>query len=308
MAVLAIDLGGTRMRLALVREPGAPPDRVIRLATRPEEGFDRVLDRIAAAAHEVLRGEPLARVGIAAPGPLDPRRGVLLRPPNLPSWPAEAPIGDALSARLGVPVVVDNDANLAALGEWQAGAGRGVESLVYFTISTGIGGGLILGGALHHGVHGYAGELGHMVIQADGPPCACGSRGCLETLASGTAIARIVRERLAGGEPSRLPPTATAEDVFAAASAGDTLAASVIEAAMWQLGVGVVNALHLFDPAIVVLGGGVTNAGRLVFDPVKRAVARLAMPAFRQTPVVRAALGDDAGLYGAAALAFDQSR
>jgi glucokinase len=304
MSVLAIDLGGTRLRLALFRERGAPPVRVARLPTRPEEGFERVLDRIATAARELLGGEPIAGAGLAAPGPLDPRSGVLLRPPNLRGWPAEAPIGAALSERLGAPVIVDNDANLAALGEWQAGAGRGVDDLVYFTVSTGIGGGIIVGGRLLRGVHGYAGELGHLLIEADGPPCLCGGRGCLETLASGTAIARLARERLAAGEPSRLTPDATAADVFAAAAAGDRLAAAVVERAMWRLGMGVVNALHLFDPALVILGGGVTNAGRLVFDPVERAVVRLAMPAFRQTPVVRAALGDDAGLYGAAALAF----
>lgn len=304
MTVLAIDLGGTRLRLALFRERGAPPVRVARLATRPEEGFERVLDRIATAARELLGGEPMTRAALAAPGPLDPRSGVLLRPPNLRGWPAEAPIGAALSERLGAPVVVDNDANVAALGEWRASAGRGVDDLVYFTVSTGIGGGIIVGGRLLHGVHGYAGELGHLMIEADGPPCLCGGRGCLETLASGTAIARLARERLAAGEPSRLTPDATAADVFAAAAAGDRLAASVVERAMWRLGIGVVNALHLFDPALVILGGGVTNAGRLVFDPVERAVARLAMPAFRQTPVVRAALGDDAGLYGAAVLAF----
>lgn len=304
MTVLAIDLGGTRLRLALFRERGAPPVRVARLATRPEEGFERVLDRIATAARELLGGEPMTRAALAAPGPLDPRSGVLLRPPNLRGWPAEAPIGAALSERLGAPVVVDNDANVAALGEWRAGAGRGVDDLVYFTVSTGIGGGIIVGGRLLHGVHGYAGELGHLMIEADGPPCLCGGRGCLETLASGTAIARLARERLAAGEPSRLTPEATAADVFAAAAAGDRLAAAVVERAMWRLGIGVVNALHLFDPAVVILGGGVTNAGRLVFDPVERAVARLAMPAFRQTPVVRAALGDDAGLYGAAVLAF----
>lgn len=304
MTVLAIDLGGTRLRLALFRERGAPPVRVARLATRPEEGFERVLDRIATAARELLGGESMTRAALAAPGPLDPRSGVLLRPPNLRGWPAEAPIGAALSERLGAPVVVDNDANVAALGEWRAGAGRGVDDLVYFTVSTGIGGGIIVGGRLLHGVHGYAGELGHLMIEADGPPCSCGGRGCLEALASGTAIARLARERLAAGEPSRLTPDATAADVFAAAAAGDRLAASVVERAMWRLGIGVVNALHLFDPALVILGGGVTNAGRLVFDPVERAVARLAMPAFRQTPVVRAALGDDAGLYGAAVLAF----
>jgi glucokinase len=306
MAVLAIDLGGTRLRVAFVRAPGVPPERVTRLATRPEEGFPNVLDRMIAAAHEVLAGEPIERVGVAAPGPLDPRRGVMLRPPNFPRWPAETPLADALAGRLGVPVVVDNDANVAALGEWQAGAGRGVDNLVYFTVSTGVGGGVIVGGAILHGAHGYAGELGHLVVQADGPACGCGGRGCLEALASGTAIARQADERLRAGEPSVLRPGATAVDVFAAARAGDRLAAAVVARAMDWLGVGVVNALHLFDPAMVILGGGVTNAGRLVLDPVTRVVAERAMPPFRQTPIVEAGLGDDAGIYGAAALAFGE--
>lgn len=278
---------------------------MVRVPTEP--GFERSLEQIAAAATAVAGDDPPDRAGVAAPGPLDPRRGLVLRPPNMVGWPAEAPLGARLARFLGMPVAVDNDANVAALGEQRAGAGRGVENLVYFTVSTGIGGGVILGGKLLHGAHGYAGELGHQVLVADGPPCGCGGRGCLEALASGSSIARIARSRIDVGERSVLAGAGplTATEVFAAASQGDALARSVVETAMGQLGLGVVNALHLFDPALVIVGGGLTNTGDQLFGPVRRVVQTQAMPAFRETPIVRAALGDDAGLYGAAYLAWE---
>ncbi|GIW09363.1 MAG: hypothetical protein KatS3mg061_0420 [Dehalococcoidia bacterium] len=177
---------------------------------------------------------------------------MLLRLPNLPQWPEALPLAELLAERLGAPTRVDNDANLAALGEHRFGAGRGVDHLVYLTVSTGIGGGIISGGRLLHGVHGFAGEVGHQVILPDGPPCGCGGRGCLEVLASGTAIVR--RAQAAGLPADRLAEEGAAA-VFAAAAAGDPRAQEVIAGATRALGLGVVNLLHVFDPALVVLGG-----------------------------------------------------
>ncbi|MCL6647672.1 MAG: ROK family protein [Chloroflexi bacterium] len=300
--LLAMDLGGTWCRVACFERLGERLRAVRRLPTRPERGFFPLLEELVAASRALLGGMVPTGVGVAAPGPLDPKRGVLLRLPNLPQWPEALPLAELLAERLGAPTRVDNDANLAALGEHRFGAGRGVDHLVYLTVSTGIGGGIISGGRLLHGVHGFAGEVGHQVILPDGPPCGCGGRGCLEVLASGTAIVR--RAQAAGLPADRLAEEGAAA-VFAAAAAGDPRAQEVIAGATRALGLGVVNLLHVFDPALVVLGGGVTQAGEALFGPVRAVVASLAMPGFRETPILPAALGDEAGLYGAAVVAAE---
>jgi glucokinase len=201
-----------------------------------------------------------------------------------------------------------NDANAAALGEFHAGAGVGTRNLVYLTVSTGIGGGVILEGSLMQGSSGSAAEIGHHTVDRHGPPCPCGSIGCLEALASGPSIALRFRQRLAEeGQRSfagRSLEQLTAADVSRAAAAGNTLAAAVWEDSMQALGFGVVNCIHIFNPDVIVLGGGVTQAGRQLFDPVMRIVDRYALPEPRAAVrIVPAALGEDAGLTGVAALA-----
>jgi glucokinase len=242
------------------------------------------------------------------PGPVNPWTGVIASAPNLPGW-RDVPFKEIVEAALGLPAHVGNDANLAALGEHSYGAGRGDDDMIYLTVSTGIGGGIIADGRLVLGTAGLAGEPGHMTILPDGPPCNCGNTGCLEVLASGTAIGREARRRLAAGEASALAgqpiETVDAEDVVRAARAGDRLAAEVFGEAMGYLGVGVANLVHLFNPRAIIIGGGVSNAGDLLFHPVREAVRRRCMAAFRQDiRIIRAKLGDDVGLLGAAALAF----
>jgi glucokinase len=247
------------------------------------------------------------RLSVSTPGPLDPHTGVVHSPPNLPGW-GTLPFAALLEEALGLPTNLINDANAACLGEFHAGSGRGHRNLVYFTISTGIGGGVIVDGRLAEGSTGMAGELGHMTIDRLGPICNCGNVGCLETLASGTAIARRFQEALEAGEKSIVSEwighaSATARDVARGAEMGDPLASAVFTDAAECIGIGVVNCIHIFNPDIVALGGGVTHA-RGLLEIVERVVDRFAMPIPRRAVrVVAAELQGDQGLIGAAAAA-----
>ena len=308
---IVVDLGGTRVRAALAGSD-------LHLHERREEstfhrrGAPGVLDQIVRLADEALAGASrswcdIGYLAVASPGPLDPETGVVYHPPNLSGW-GEVPLGPELTGRTGVPVVLINDANAAALGEFHAGAGRGTRNLVYLTISTGIGGGVIVDGSLLEGSSGSAGEIGHHTVERHGPPCPCGSIGCLEAISSGPSIALRFRQRLDAGERSTLAAKAgegiTAADVARAAAQGDDLAADVWQDSMQALGFGVVNCIHIFNPDVIILGGGVTRAGRQVFDPVLEIVDRYALPVPRAAVrIVPAALGEDAGLVGAAAAA-----
>lgn len=312
--VVGIDLGGTRFRVALFDLAGKIVRRQSWL-TEPASGPMRVIERLASATREVCTPEGLARiagVGLGSPGPLDPWSGIILETPNMPGWD-HIPLASLMSQYLGVPAYIGNDANLAALGEFFGGAGKGLRNLVYFTVSTGIGSGIIINGRLLLGAHGLAGELGHTTILPDGPLCGCGNFGCLEALASGTAIGRDARARLAAGEVSELRELVgdqidkvDAQAVAGAALSGDPLSLSVFGSAARYLGIGVVNALHAFDPEILVIGGGVSRAGDLLFGPVRKVINERAMAPYRNTPVVPAALGDDAGLVGAAVLVLTE--
>jgi glucokinase len=249
---------------------------------------------------------------MASPGPLDPLTGVILATPNIPEW-VNFPITERLSAHFGVPAYLDNDANLAALGEWKFGAARGHHDVLYLTISTGIGGGVIINDRVLHGYHGLAAELGHVVVLANGPTCSCGFKGHLEALAAGPAIVRYVCEQLEAGVQSELSrvPVLNAFEVAEAAKRGDTLARSAYQRAGEYLGIGVASFLHTFDPSIVIFGGGVSRSGPLLFEPFE---ASLRMHVFNphyleNLVITTAALGDDAGLLGALALAqMKQSR
>ncbi len=303
---VAVDMGGTRFRVALADASGKLSYRKSHL-TRAHEGKEAVISRLTQAVRETMdhhTREQILAVGFAAPGPLDPRTGVIFTPPNLPGW-QDVPLKALLEEQLNLPVYLGNDANLAALGEHHFGAGRGMDNLIYMTVSTGVGGGIIADGRLLLGQDGLAGEVGHMSV-AEGPRCKCGNYGCLEMLASGLAIARIAGERMEAGEKSSIPTFArgriTAEAVEAAARAGDALARSVLHGAATHLGVGIVNLVHLFNPQAIIIGGGVSQAGEQIFGPVRRIVAERAMPNFRKVQIIPAALGDDVGLYGAVAL------
>ena len=309
--VVAVDLGGTNIRAAIFPTAEAKPTAVARAPTLATEGPEAVIDRIIAAIQEVASGiEGGMRIGLGAPGPLDPKRGLVIEAPNLPGW-VNIPLRDRLEQHFECPVALGNDANLAGLGEWRHGAGRGAHNLLYLTLSTGIGGGVIVDNRLLVGAHGLAAELGHMTVRPDGPLCGCGQRGHLEAVASGPAIARRARERLAAGEASALRAVAdwdrdlTAEDVGRAALAGDPLAIAVVAEAGAAIGMHLANLLHVFNPEVIVLGGGVSQIGAPLFGPIEQALRETVMhPAYLEgLRLERAALGDDAGLIGAMVLA-----
>lgn len=316
--VLAVDIGGTKILTALVSSAGDV--RARRLVETPNRGVEAVLDVIASSTAKVLaesgmRTEQILAVGVDAPGPLDPREGVVFEAPNLVGW-RNVPLGRLLAEHLGLPVFVEHDATAAALGEWWIGAGRGAHDLIYLTVSTGIGGGIIIDDRLVHGVSGTAGEVGHMTIDVDGPACPCGrSTGCLEVLASGTAIARMAREAVAAGRHTTVlamaggdPQALGAHHVASGARADDPVAVEIFTRAATYLGVGVANLLNLLNPERVIIGGGVSKAGDLLFEPVRRvATARAFERPGHDVEILPAALGDDVGAVGAAAIALQRS-
>lgn len=313
-AFIAVDVGGTQIRAALCDASGAIHRRAADL-TAPHEGADAVMNRIEQCIRRVWPADGAVRaIGVVAPGPLDPWRGVVWQAPNIPCW-RDYPLQDVIQQRMGAPTLLGNDANAAALAEQRFGAGRGQAHLVYVTVSTGVGGGVIVNGQLLLGAHGLAGEIGHIKVEPNGPPCGCGDRGCLESLASGPSIARRARQRIAAGESSRVlelvhgdAAAITAQVVNQAAQAGDALAIDVFRQAGVYLGLGLVTLLHLFDPGIVVVGGSVSKAGDLLFGPARKVVRQRSMSErfWRDTPIVTAALGDDVGLLGALALVLSR--
>jgi glucokinase len=309
--IIAVDLGGTQVRAALCDTSGHILNRTSQPANAAE-GPDAVFARIAASVRQVAVAGARA-IGVSAPGPLDPWRGVILESPNLPGM-IDFPMKARLEQEFHLPAFVGNDANLAALGEHRYGAGRGVSHMIYMTISTGIGGGIIADNKLFLGWRGLAGEVGHQTLDVHGPPCNCGGIGCLEVLAAGPAIARDAREAIRAGRDSAVRAAVngdldeiTTAVVVQAARAGDVLAREILERAGFYIGLGIVNLLHNFDTQLFVLGGGVAiHAWDFLYPQMVAALEKRAFPSMSKgVRVVQAQLGDDAGLLGAAALASD---
>jgi glucokinase len=308
---LTVDLGGTRIRAARCRADGTIEARTEQF-TRAEDGAHAVVERIAESLREVwpAKGKVIS-IGVVAPGPVDPFTGVIFLAPNIPGF-VNLPLRDWLQAIFKVPVIIGNDANLAGLAEWRYGAARGHGHMVYLTVSTGIGGGVIMNGHLLVGSRGLAGELGHVKVDYHGSPCQCGSVGCIEAIASGTGLVRQVRARLDAGEQSQITAIVAddldainVEAIARAAEQGDALANAVLDDAFYALGMAVVSFLHCYNPSIVVIGGGVSNLGERMFNPVRATVERHVMDPAYVCPIVPAQLSGDVGLLGALALALD---
>ncbi len=302
---IAIDIGGTRLRAARFAPEDSTPREIRKVNTRqpgrsPEEALFALVESIWPQEDSV------SAIAAACPGPVNRQRGILHTAPNIPEW-QEYRLAERLQTRFGVPAAIDNDANLAALGEWRFGAGRGHHDILYLTVSTGIGGGIIVEDRLLHGAHGLAGELGHLTILPDGPRCGCGQRGHLEAVASGTAIAREARAALEAGIPSKmsLSPPPTARDIARAAAEGDSLARQVLSRAGAYLGVALADYLHVFNPTCLIIGGGVSHSGDALLRPLREALRTHVMsPRYLDDlTVCTAALGDNAGLLGALVLA-----
>lgn len=304
--LVGIDLGGTNIQGAAAS--GGEILRRGKIATRTSLGPDTILADIADFALELAQGKEIAALGLGVPGLLDLEEGICLFSGNL-RWQG-VPITRPLSDKLGVPVVIDNDVRVAALGELSRGEAKGCKDFIYLTVGTGIGSGIFLDGRLLRGPRWSAGEVGHMVLDPQGPHCTCGSRGCLEALASATAIAREGRAAAGANSASLLntlagsPEEIDASLVFKATAAGDQAAAQVVDTAMTWLGIGVANLVNIFNPRLVVIGGGVSLAGEQLLSPVRAQVQRYSMPVQRETvTITTSALDDIAGVAGALELA-----
>jgi len=307
---LAFDLGGTELRAALIDDTGGLLS-FSSLSTNATGGPAAVIRQIERLAETVLAETPGLSpigIGIGAPGPLDPDAGVVIAAPTLVGW-HEVPLAEILQNHFRLPVRLENDANAAALGEWRYGAGRGAGSMVFVTVSTGIGGGVIADGRILHGRRGLAAEIGHMTITSEGERCFCGAVGCFEAVASGTALGRRATARTRPLDGSLLRKLAadaevTGRHVVEAARTGDADALALLtDEARW-LGIGFTNLLHLYSPDMLVMGGGISHGFDLLHDQMVATVRERAMPAYRDVPIVAAQLGRHAGLIGAASLIF----
>ncbi len=308
--LLALDYGGTKLAAAITGRGERTWRALERSVSPPIKDAQYEIATMNALARKLLRDAKPAAIGVSFGGPVDPTGARVLLSHHVPGW-EDVPLRDQLQAEFDAPVQIGNDANVAALGEYTFGAGQGCASLLYVTISTGVGGGWIVDGKIIVGADGLAAEIGHTIVDRAGPPCVCGRRGCVEAMACGTAIARDARARL------RAEPNAgallrdlvgndldavTGEKIARAANAGDALAQAVMDAAADALGFGIGTAITLGNPDRVVLGGGVTKSGERWWARVRAAARANVMPQAR-VDIVPALFSDDAPLWGAIALA-----
>ena len=303
---VGVDVGGTKVVALRIDATGHELARASHAT--PADDMDATLQTLVATSREVTSEDAIG-IGVAAAGMVEWGKGVLRYAPNL-AW-RDAAIADIVGGALHVPVVVDNDCTAGAFGELQAGAARGFSHVLYVGVGTGIGGGLVLDGSVYRGAHGFAAEVGHIVVDPDGPVCGCGNRGCWETVASGSAITREGRAAardhpalaaLAGGDPDAV----TGQIVVEAAREGDPLARGIVERVGRRLGEGLAGLANVLDPELIVVGGGVAGAGDLLLDPARQTFAdRIEGAAYRpEVPIVEAALGSDSAAVGAALLAI----
>ena len=307
--VLAMDIGGTLTRAALVNAKGQLTGRR-EIYTQAWGGCNTLIERAICLAQETKKestGQILS-VGVGAPGPVDPETGLLIYAPNLPDCD-NVPLRKHLEQALSLPVHLGNDANVAVLAEWRWGYGQGLDHIVYLTISTGVGGGIITDGHLLLGHRGLGGELGHIVVEPNGPRCVCGGRGCLAAVASGRALAQKVQSLAdSGASPylARKREKLSVKDLVGAAEAGDSASQQILDRAGRGLGIAMSSILNLFAPQIIVLGGGVLlGLGAWLLEPAQDWIESYANPFHRDIPFVITDFRENAGLLGAAALAWE---
>jgi glucokinase len=315
--VIGIDVGGTNLRGALVTTDGKIINRM-KIASDADKGIDAVIDNLVRLIKSIGGGEKVSAVGFGIPGIIDFKAGIITQAPNICNV-NNYPIRENLRARLGdaIPVIIENDANCAAVGEWWMGAAKDVGSLVMITLGTGVGGGIVLDGKLWRGADGFGGEVGHMTIYPGGPKCNCGNYGCLEVYSSATGIRRMVTETLSDpdtktalGElvkdedPGRIP-----EAVMKAAKDGDDAALQIWEQFGTALGIGMASLVNILNVEMIVIGGGVSQAWEMFID---RALAELKRRALRapaeRVRVMKSVLGDDEGIIGASYLALNAGK
>ena len=313
--VIGVDMGGTKILSAVIDAEGNILGTA-KVPTKADAGTSVVIDRIADSIQKAIgtsgvNETSIEAVGIGAPGPLDPETGVVIFAPNL-GW-RDVPLKAELEARVGIPTFVDNDVNIGTLGEHAFGAGKGVQNIVGIFVGTGIGGGIILQGELFHGASKTAGEIGHIIVKADGPRCGCGRRGCLEALASRTAMTKQFQKAIKKKGKKSVISKLTNGDLSAIRSgvlakairANDKLTLKIFKKATKYLGIGIGSIVNFLNPEMIILGGGVVEALDDTFlDNIRAAAGKYALPnTLDGVQIVRAKLGDNSGILGAAALA-----
>ncbi len=316
---IGIDLGGTDIKAGLVTEDGT----IVESYKKPTEGQlggRKVVDRIGDLIQEILDSEAmkghreeLVGIGIGSPGLIDHAKGAITRPVNIPDWDYWINVREIFQERFGLFTWVDNDANVCALGEALFGRGKGKKVVLVLTLGTGVGGGIVVEGEVYHGAAGFGGELGHIMVNPDGPVCGCGNTGCLETYAAASAIARHGQDwvrvehvpTLLRDMAKQNGGTVTSKMVYEAALQGDEIALEVVAQAGKYLGIGISSLIVSFNPEIVCIGGGASNMGDLLFDHARHETKRrVFFHSHYPTPIVQAQLGEEAGLVGAAGMAF----
>lgn len=310
---IGIDLGGTNIKAALVNTDTGEISGLTSTPTHAQEGHAAVIARMAELAHEVIsttgqQKDNIGGLGLGIPGLLDLEHGLTLFLPNLPGQWRSVPVRAELAQASGLPVAIINDARAATLGEWKFGAGRGVESCALYTLGTGIGGGLVINGELYLGIGGAAGELGHVSVDFNGPRCNCGSRGCIEALASGPAMSAAGMRAVVQGATTKITEMCdgdlnqiTPALIYQAALAGDTVAREIYQLAGEAIGYGIANVVMALTPRRIIIGGGVAAAGDLILEPIRRTVRERVRVADKDAiEILPATLGNNAGLMGAA--------
>jgi glucokinase len=308
--VIGVDLGGTNLRTALLSTEGDVLDKH-KEATHASDGWKEIVKRLIQNIERqqniaIQKGLLVAAVGVGAPGVIQVDKGIVVKSPNFPDW-NNLPLKDELEKILRLPVMIENDANAAALGEQWRGAGMGIGSMIFLTLGTGVGGGIVLNKQIWHGADGMAGELGHMTIIPDGRKCGCGNNGCLEMYASARGIVQSYQDALDVSETG-IKSEITSAQVFQEASNGNVRAVKVMQGMGRMLGIGIANLINIFNPEMVVIGGGVKDAWPLFIDSTRTEIMKRAfeVPAAR-TQILPSKLGDDAGTVGAAATALQKA-
>jgi len=310
--IVGVDLGGTKIDAILSDDCGNIRKRELK-ETHANEGPNAVIKRIVNAVKAVSLDSKIAAVGIGAAGIINVETGLITTSPNLPGW-HNVKLKDILERELGIKTFVDNDATVAAIGEHKFGIAIGCDHFICVTLGTGIGGGIVTNGQIYRGISGGAGEIGHMTIDVNGPLCACGNRGCWEAMASGTALEREAKAKIAAGIKTTIPKYTrgsdgriSAKSIYLAAQDGDSLAKGLIKELGFYVGVGLANLVNIFNPQLIVISGGVARMGDMLLEPARKTVRERAFELSAKAARVEvSSLGYDAGPLGAVALALSE--
>lgn len=308
MKIIGVDLGGTFVKIGLVDSLTGTILKKSEIETKVDLGGDTVVKRISDEIKRLTENENYEAVGIGSPGSIDKENGIVKFSPNFPDW-NNFPLGPKLSELINKKVYVENDANSFALGEKWFGAGKGKEHIIALTLGTGVGGGIISHNFLITGSTGIGGELGHVIINPNGPLCGCGNYGCLEAYASATAIVRMAKERRKKFPNSLIfqNENISAKVVFDAAKQNDRLALIIRDEVVEALAVAITGFIHTFNPEVIIIGGGVSKAGNILFEPLRKRVDELVMPSFKNTyEILQSPLVENAGILGAASIVLQR--